>query len=208
MRNNVFKFNEKANYLQSKNPERMDWVYDILSADVELSKEDCLQLIPVDTSKLPIRKTTEKIIECPIVFKSAYAENLRQVVQLCVLQSGNKQINPNNRLNWNLTHLEFLKGILAPNELDALEINSVEVRVSKIDLTFFLLFNSTNEPPNSFFAKNQMVNVDFIFYNGNLDVVASLNPPDLYKMLEMKGLPNKDFPSDHINMTVDFVINL
>jgi hypothetical protein len=206
-RNITIKFNEYANYLQSKNPGRNEWIYEIFAADVEITKNDCLQLCPVDISNLPIRKNNAKVLESPIKFKSGYAENLRNLIQLN-LQTAKSKVNPENKQKWNLSHLDLLRTLVSQADLENMEAYGYDLSVSRVENTYFQTLNYTLEPSNTFFAKKQIHNVDYIFFNGNIDVLSSLNTPDIYTMLETKGLPNKDYPSDHINISVDFVINL
>ena len=139
--------------------------------------------------------------------KSSYAENLRNMIYL-MLYTSNSNLNPDNKNSWNLSYLDQLKSLIASNELNYMEINGIELSLKGIETTYYSTLNSTLEPANSFFAKSQMVNVDYIFYTGNLEVLRTLNTPDIYQMLEWKSLPNKDFPSDHINMSTDFLIIL
>ena len=78
--------------------------------------------------------------------------------------------------------------------------------MDKIEETINFVKNSTYEPANTFFARNLMTNVDYIFYDGNLEVLRTLNTPEIYSMLDMKSLPNNIYPSDHISIATDFLL--
>ena len=75
------KFNEEAGYLQLKQVvNNHEWIYEILSASLELSSDDLFVLKPVDTSKLEIRNDKMKIIYNPLKIKSSYSENFENII--------------------------------------------------------------------------------------------------------------------------------
>jgi mRNA deadenylase 3'-5' endonuclease subunit Ccr4 len=78
---------------------------------------------------------------------------------------------------------------------------------SEIDKTLKFVKNLTLEPPFSFYGKGLMSLVDYIFYNGNILPIRSLNIPDINKIaFDIGYLPNEHFPSDHISLCADFQI--
>lgn len=201
------KFDESRNNFQSRYVEKCEWIYDLLSAEVTISNDDCLILKPVDRSRIAIREEPTKILYNPFIMKSSYAENLRNMINLTLTVSNSKiKIDKNSSINWN--HLEFLKTYLPQNDLNYMEIYGTEISLSRIGTIYWSVLPLTLEPSNTFFAKNLMTTVDYIFYKGNLEVVCTLNTPDVYQMLDMKNLPNKIYPSDHISISTDFIINI
>lgn len=200
-------FNENAYYLRSKTPDKNEWIYEILSAELKITNNDCLELKPVDTSKLKLRKESTKILNNPLKMKSSYSENLRNMINLGILLSNSKFLSENIE-KLNTKHLELLKSLVQLKDLNNMDINGFEINISRIESNYTLSLNSTCEPSNTFFAKNIMTNVDYIFYNGCLEVLRTLNTPEIYDMLHMKGLPNINFPSDHISLSAEFLINI
>jgi hypothetical protein len=201
------KFDENKNYLQSRYSDKSDWIYEVLSADVEITNEDCLLLKYIDNSRLNIREETTKIINNQYVMKSAYADNLRNMLYLTLMVS-NSKIKVDNKSNYNLKHLELLKTLVPQNDLNYIEINGIEVSLSRIETTFWSVLPFTLEPSVTFFAKNLMTTVDYIFYRGSLEVLRTMDNPDVYQMLDEKNLPNKIYPSDHLSISTDFIMNI
>ena len=206
-KNLTTKFNENSNHLQLRTSDKKEWIYDILSATLEISNNDCLVLIPADTSKLKIRDDEAKILFNPMKMKSSYSENLRNLINLGLLVSNSKFISENKEF-LNIKHLEFLKLIVESTEMNSMNIYGWEFSLSSIENIYTLSQNSTCEPSNTFFAKNLMTHVDYIFYSGSLEVLNTLDTPEIYEMLQMKKLPNEHFPSDHISISAEFLINI
>eukprot|EP00759_Apiculatamorpha_spiralis_P022058 PhF_6_TR26413/c0_g1_i4/m.38188/K00939/adk, AK; adenylate kinase len=51
--------------------------------------------------------------------------------------------------------------------------------------------------------------IDYMFYPSvSVTPVRCLGPPSKEELRKVKGLPNKDFPSDHVQLVVDFMFNL
>jgi len=50
--------------------------------------------------------------------------------------------------------------------------------------------------------------IDYIWYNDRATPVRCLGPPSKEELRRVKGLPNKDFPSDHVQLQVDFMFNV
>ena len=89
--------------------------------------------------------------------------------------------------------------------LDRTEIYGVKLGVADIEKTINFSKNLTLEPPFSFYAKEMMALVDYIFYEGSLTPIRTLNIPDINKVaFDIGYLPNEQFPSDHISLCADF----
>lgn len=89
--------------------------------------------------------------------------------------------------------------------LDGTEIYGVKLGFADIEKTINFSKNLTLEPPFSFYAKEMMALVDYIFYEGSLTPIRTLNIPDINKIaFDIGYLPNEQFPSDHISLCADF----
>ena len=122
--------------------------------------------------------------------KSAYSENLRNILNVIQGKNQNKEISE----------------LITKNNLNKIDVYGIKLNIDQIYSTLNFTKDFTLEPPITFFAKNLMTNVDYIFYSGNLEVIRVLNTPDVFLILEMKGLPNNIYPSDHISITADFIL--
>ena len=145
----------------------------------------------VDISKLKIKEEKNKILVNPLKMKSAYSENLRNILN--VIRNTNQK--------------KDISDLITKNNLNDIDVYGIKLNIDRIDSTLNFIKDFTLEPPITFFAKNLMTNVDFIFYSGNIEVIRVLNTPDVFLILEMKGLPNNIYPSDHISITADFILN-
>jgi len=64
----------------------------------------------------------------------------------------------------------------------------------------------TFEPPFTFYA-DQVSTLDYIFYEGNIEVIGTYDIPNLELILKNYNFfPNNDFPSDHLSMAADFYL--
>jgi mRNA deadenylase 3'-5' endonuclease subunit Ccr4 len=89
--------------------------------------------------------------------------------------------------------------------LDGTEIYGVKLGFADIEKTLNFTKYLTLEPPFSFYAKEMMALVDYIFYDGSLTPIRTLNIPDVNKVaFDIGYLPNEQFPSDHISLCADF----
>jgi len=135
------------------------------------------------------------ILSSPLIFKSAYSDILKNIINY--LKRDNKESQQN-----------LVFELFKDSDFNDLDVNGIKVTKDKLDQTINFCQNFTLEPPNTFFAKECMSSLDYIFYEGKVEVVSTLNPPNVYKMLDLKYLPNKIYPSDHINLTADFILNI
>ena len=131
-----------------------------------------------------------KILLNPLKMKSAYSQNLKNIIEIV-----------NEKCS-----VEVLRKCISQKDLQNIDVYGIKINSERIDSTINFLKDLTLEPPLTFFAKNTMVNVDFIFYEGNMHVLRTLNTPDVYSILDMKSLPNHVYPSDHLSLTADFIM--
>lgn len=139
---------------------------------------------------MKISEDQAKILLNPIKLKSAYSQNLKNIIDII-----------NDKCS-----VELLMKHISSKDLENIDVYGIKINKDRIDSTINFLKDLTHEPPLTFFAKNSMVNVDFIFYEGNMHVLRTLNTPDVYSMLDMKSLPNHIYPSDHLSLTADFIL--
>jgi len=135
------------------------------------------------------------ILSSPLIFKSAYGDILKNILNY--LKRDNKDSQRN-----------IVFELFKDSDFIDLDVNGIKVSKEKLDQTINFCQNLTLEPSNTFFAKENMTSLDYIFYEGIVEVISTLNPPNVYKMLDLKCLPNKIYPSDHINLTADFILNI
>ena len=145
----------------------------------------------LDKSKMKIQENKSKVITNPIRMKSAYSENLKNILDIITDNFSNN----------------IIKSLISKEDLNDIDVYGIKISIDRMDNTLNFLKDLTLEPPMTYFAKNSMINVDFIFFCGNMEVLRTLNTPDIYSILEMKGLPNKIYPSDHISLTAEFICN-
>lgn len=123
--------------------------------------------------------------------KSAYSENLKNIIDIMSDKCSN----------------DILKSLISKKDLNDIDVYGIKLNKGTIDTTLNFLKDLTLEPPITFFARNTMINVDFIFFSGKMEVLRTLNTPDVYSILDMNALPNNIYPSDHISMTAEFICN-
>ena len=93
------------------------------------------------------------------------------------------------------------------SSLNNCEVYGIKMGVADIDKTLDFVKNFTLEPPFSSYGKGFMSLVDYIFFNGSIVPIRTLNIPDINKIaFDIGYLPNEYFPSDHISLCADFQI--
>jgi mRNA deadenylase 3'-5' endonuclease subunit Ccr4 len=162
----------------------------VLSYQPIINELDIISLISVDVTKMKITEDQAKILLNPLKMKSAYSQNLKNIIEI---------------LNGKC-ETEILLKLISSKDLENIDVYGIKITKDRLDSTLNFLKDLTHEPPLTFFAKNTMVNVDFIFYEGNMHVLRTLNTPDVNTLLDMKSLPNHIYPSDHISLTADFIL--
>lgn len=89
----------------------------------------------------------------------------------------------------------------------SMEVNSIKLGIDSIEKTIDFIKQYTLEPPMTTYSKGAISNVDFIFFRGDLEVVRTLNTPDINIVTMDQGyMPNTIYPSDHISMCADFLL--
>jgi mRNA deadenylase 3'-5' endonuclease subunit Ccr4 len=131
----------------------------------------------------------------PIIFESAYANILQKILAHIKELSLNSSIQPKTPFD----------KLIDSSSLDDCEVYGIKMGFADIDKTLSYVKNYTLEPPFSFYAKEMMALVDYIFFEGSLTPVRTLNIPDVNKVaFDIGYLPNEHFPSDHISLCADF----
>jgi hypothetical protein len=135
------------------------------------------------------------ILKTPFIMKSAYSDNLKKIMEFLK----NKKeflIPPFDGITLE-DHVQF----------ESLEVYGIKMGFTEIYKTLNFVKNFTLEPPMSFYGKGLMSLLDYIFFDGNMTPVRTLNIPDVNKMAFDEGyIPTETFPSDHISLCCDFLL--
>lgn len=197
IKNNLFKktsiYDElKKNKSNFNKISTEEWLNNILRVEVMFnSTESTLSLEYIDKYKY----STDLNIQSPLFFSSAYASLLSYIVDYFIRK---EMKHPFNIMN-------------IPDKNEIMAIDCYGFRAGKdASSTQFFTKNLTLEPPFTTFNKGQMYTVDYIFYEGEgINVARVLNTPDIIQTVsENQFFPSEIYPSDHINLTADFVITL
>ncbi len=133
----------------------------------------------------------ELILTTPFTLKSAYAENLKKILDFL---KNKTEISPFDKIE---DHSQF----------ENLDVYGIKMGFAEIDKTLNFVKNFTLEPPMSFYGKGLMSLVDYILYDGNMIPLRTLNIPDVNKMAFDEGyIPTETYPSDHISLCCDFLL--
>lgn len=133
------------------------------------------------------------ILNAPITFISAYSENLKKMLDFIK--------NVNNESYLKCAPYDQLKDY---NVLDNTEVYGIKMGYENIEKTLEFTRKFTLEPPMSFYAKGMMATVDFIFLNGKMTTLRTLNIPDINKVaFDVGYMPNEIYPSDHLSYCAD-----
>lgn len=93
------------------------------------------------------------------------------------------------------------------NILDNINVYGIKIGINEIEKTNNFVKHFTLEPPMTYYGHNCFSTLDYIFYNGKINPVRSLNIPDIRKVaMDWGEMPNEVFPSDHLSLCVDFHI--
>lgn len=131
------------------------------------------------------------ILTTPFVLKSAYAENLKKILDFL---KNKTEISPYDKI-------EDL------NIFENMDVYGIKMGFAEIDKTLNFVKNFTLEPPMSFYGKGLISLLDYIFYDGNITPLRTLNIPDVSRMAFEEGyIPTEIYPSDHISLCCDFLI--
>lgn len=193
------KFNEKVNKcfdvrltLIKKN-DNEQWYNDLLRVDTEFNPQD--SSLTLKYKDKYIHKSGELILQSPIIFKSAYSENMKNMISF--FEKG-KTIE-GQQYPYNLiTNIE---------DFNSIEINSIKMGFENIDKTIDFVSKLTMESPFTTIKSDSINACDFIMYEGDIKVVKTYNVPDINIIAQDIGpMPNSVFPSDHISLIADFII--
>jgi hypothetical protein len=186
------KFGENYNRCFEIN-DNQSWFNDILRVDLSLnSDKHAIELTYKDNY---IYQSGKLIIENPIIFKSAYSENMRNIISFLKKGKTSKyQDYPFDR-------------ITNYDDYESTEVNSIKMGFSSIERTIDFVTKLTCEPPFGSYIKGTIFASDYIMYEGDIKVVRTYNIPDLNIITQDIGpMPNEIFPSDHIPYIADFII--
>lgn len=135
------------------------------------------------------------ILKLPFQMKSAYSQMCSKVINYLSQPEGSLK----NEIPFNMIKDNAI--------LDNIGLNGIKMGFNEIEKTKEFTSNLTLDLPMSFYCKNTIGCFDFIFFEGNLDVIRILNGPDSNKIVFNAGfLPNQEFPSDHISIAADFIL--
>lgn len=124
--------------------------------------------------------------------KSAYSENLRKILDFLK----------------NKTHIPPFDMLDNHQQFENFELYGIKMGFSDIDKTLNFVKNLTLEPPMSFYGKGLMCLLDYIFFEGNLTPLRTLNIPDVNRIAFEEGyIPTENFASDHILLSCDFLLD-
>jgi len=131
-------------------------------------------------------------IKCLISLKSSYSQNFKNILDNYSKGKFDQYTNINN----NYTDKNY-----------NIDIYGIKMSKSNIDGTSKFTQNLCLEPSFSFYGRESMAKVDYIFYNGDVEVIRSLDNPEIYSLMNSyDSLPNSEFPSDHILLSSDFYL--
>lgn len=161
--------------------------------------KDIVSICPnIKNNKLLLEKNSDITFEAnykltlPFSLNSAYAENVKNMFKF--LSTKNYQEHPYDLIT---NYVKYEK----------LEMNGILMGLKDINKTINFTKNMTLEPPISCYNKNIISTVDYIFYSGNMEVLRTLNIPDLnYIAQDLGPMPNELYPSDHLSLAADFLI--
>lgn len=123
--------------------------------------------------------------------KSAYSENLKKLINF--LEKGEEKIP--------------FCDIEDYDQFISMELNAIKLGKKNIEKTVDFVKKFTLDLPVSVYNKGLLQCVDYIFYQGNLEIMRTLNIPDINKIaLDFGYMPNKYFPSDHLILAADFLL--
>jgi hypothetical protein len=179
------KYNNDSQYTNE------EWFNNILCVEPRINND----VISLDYITNYVYKSSDLIIQSPMIFNSGYSQNLKNILSL--LQDKNN--------NHNKPPFHLIKDLSIFNNI---EVYGIFMGFQEIDKILNFVKNFTLEPPMSFYCKETMHTTDYIFYNGDMTPVRTLNIPNINKIaFEIGYLPNEHFPSDHISFCVDFLLN-
>jgi hypothetical protein len=187
------KFEENYNKCFEKN-DNETWFNDILRIETTLNPErHSLTLKYKDNYK---HNGGKLVLETTMKLKSAYSECMKNI--LIFLKKG--RTNTNQKYPFNkLTNFD---------DFESIEVNSIKMGFNSIDKTIDFVSKLTCEPPFSNYVKGAIYINDYIMYEGNMNVVRIYNVPDINIITQDIGpMPNSIFPSDHIPLIAEFIID-
>lgn len=148
----------------------------------------------------------------PYPMQSAYSCVMKNILDLinfhknCVVNMTNEDTYK-KLLEANPTIKSLNDHIKDINVLDNITVYGVKIGINEIEKTNTYVKHFTLEPALSFYSNRLFGNFDYIFFNGDINPIRSLNSPDARKIaMEIGEFPNEHYPSDHISICVDFKI--
>jgi mRNA deadenylase 3'-5' endonuclease subunit Ccr4 len=148
----------------------------------------------------------------PFPMQSAYSSVMRNILDF---------INFHKNLQFKLASEEQHKKLLESNiilkslsehindvkDLDNISVYGIKIGIDEIEKTNNFVKHFTLEPPMTYYGHACFSTLDYIFYNGKINPIRSLNIPDVSKVaMDWGEMPNEIFPSDHLSLCVDFHI--
>ncbi len=159
------------------------------------------------------RKNTKNLILIPpFIMQSAYSCVLKNILEYINFYK-NSELNFDNQeqhnkiLELNPILKSISKHITDINVLDNISVYGIKIGINEIEKTNKFVKNFTLEPPITYYGHNCLSTLDYIFFNGKINPIRSLNIPDVRKVaMDWGQMPNEIFPSDHISICIDFHI--
>lgn len=159
------------------------------------------------------KKNTQNLILVPsFPMLSAYSSMMKNILDFinfkknCELDLAN-EVYHKKLIEENIILKSIHDHISDINILDNISVYGIKIGINEIEKTNKFVKHFTLEPPVSYYGNCRFATLDYIFYNGKINPIRTLNIPDIKKLsIEWGEMPNEIFPSDHLSMCVDFHI--